>query len=283
MALTNAQRLDRLKVRLEELAYWRMRESVPVTGWTLDGAPIAVGETWPGRKGVHRFAAKAEVPVHWPLEEARLVLDLGGESLVTLAHAERRPGLLRRRPVSSRISGARTAAFAISRRSDGARAVRRAGARRRSSNRARSPGSTSPVHRLHLLLQAGRRDLRSAGRPRGACRICWPRPKTALMSLDWPSDTAELHRARRALAAATAHLGIAGDGRRGRQRSTRASGQASSRARRAGGAAARPCRSAIRRRASLMLTGHAHIDLAWLWPYDETRRKMRRTFHTALR
>ncbi len=31
----------------------------------------------------------------------------------------------------------------------------------------------------------------------------------------------------------------------------------------------------------LLLTGHAHIDLAWLWPYSETRRKMRRTFHTA--
>jgi alpha-mannosidase len=30
------------------------------------------------------------------------------------------------------------------------------------------------------------------------------------------------------------------------------------------------------------LTGHAHIDLAWLWPYEETRRKLRRTFHTAL-
>jgi alpha-mannosidase len=28
------------------------------------------------------------------------------------------------------------------------------------------------------------------------------------------------------------------------------------------------------------LTGHAHIDLAWLWPLEETRRKARRTFHT---
>ena len=30
------------------------------------------------------------------------------------------------------------------------------------------------------------------------------------------------------------------------------------------------------------MTGHAHIDLAWLWPYEETRRKLRRSFHTAL-
>ncbi|MBV8814909.1 MAG: alpha-mannosidase [Verrucomicrobia bacterium] len=30
----------------------------------------------------------------------------------------------------------------------------------------------------------------------------------------------------------------------------------------------------------IKLTGHAHIDLAWLWPLEETRRKVRRTFHT---
>ncbi len=32
----------------------------------------------------------------------------------------------------------------------------------------------------------------------------------------------------------------------------------------------------------LCLTGHAHIDLAWLWPLAETRRKTRRTFSTVL-
>ncbi|RIH85829.1 alpha-mannosidase [Calidithermus roseus] len=32
----------------------------------------------------------------------------------------------------------------------------------------------------------------------------------------------------------------------------------------------------------LWLSGHAHIDLAWLWPFEETRRKIRRTFGTVL-
>jgi alpha-mannosidase len=32
----------------------------------------------------------------------------------------------------------------------------------------------------------------------------------------------------------------------------------------------------------LHLTGHAHIDLAWLWPFEETRRKLHRTFGTIL-
>ncbi|CAN5535780.1 glycoside hydrolase family 38 C-terminal domain-containing protein [soil metagenome] len=31
-----------------------------------------------------------------------------------------------------------------------------------------------------------------------------------------------------------------------------------------------------------VLTGHAHIDLAWLWPTHETRRKLRRTFNSVL-
>ena len=32
----------------------------------------------------------------------------------------------------------------------------------------------------------------------------------------------------------------------------------------------------------LCMPGHAHIDLAWLWPLAETRRKIRRTFSTVL-
>jgi len=33
---------------------------------------------------------------------------------------------------------------------------------------------------------------------------------------------------------------------------------------------------------NILLTGHAHIDLAWLWPVAETRRKVRRTFSSVL-
>ena len=33
---------------------------------------------------------------------------------------------------------------------------------------------------------------------------------------------------------------------------------------------------------TIAATGHAHIDLAWLWPMQETRRKAVRTFHTVL-
>jgi alpha-mannosidase len=39
-------------------------------------------------------------------------------------------------------------------------------------------------------------------------------------------------------------------------------------------------REAYPPRGRLALVGHAHIDLAWLWPLEETERKTRRTFHT---
>ena len=56
MALTVQQRLDRLKVRTEELRYWRAREGVTINGWPLDGAPIEIGGAWPSRIGEHMFA-----------------------------------------------------------------------------------------------------------------------------------------------------------------------------------------------------------------------------------
>src|SRR3569623_977481 len=89
MALTVSQRLERLRVRSEELRYWRAREGVAVGGWTVDGKPIEMGGAWPSREGVRKWPATAEVPSHWLFEDARLVLDLGGESLVTLSYPNR--------------------------------------------------------------------------------------------------------------------------------------------------------------------------------------------------
>src|SRR3982750_2150140 len=89
MALTVQQRLDRLEERNDELRFWRAREGATVSGWTIDGRPIDIGGGWPDRMGVHKFAASAEVPEHWALEDPRLFLDLGGESLVTLSYPNR--------------------------------------------------------------------------------------------------------------------------------------------------------------------------------------------------
>ncbi len=88
------QRLDRLKVRTEELKYWRAREGVTVDRrWEcIDGKPIAKSAA-PGRAAIGRQqidAASAEVPAHWPPGgDAACSLDLGGESLVTLSYPNR--------------------------------------------------------------------------------------------------------------------------------------------------------------------------------------------------
>ena len=47
MALTVSQRLERVRVRSEELRYWRAREGVAVGGWSIDGKPIELGGAWP--------------------------------------------------------------------------------------------------------------------------------------------------------------------------------------------------------------------------------------------
>ncbi len=88
MTLSIEQRLDRIKVRLDELTWWRERESVPVGGWTLNGKPIEVGAPWPNRDGVQSFATGVSVPSSWPIAETRLFLDLGGEALATLIYAD---------------------------------------------------------------------------------------------------------------------------------------------------------------------------------------------------
>ena len=46
--------------------------------------------------------------------------------------------------------------------------------------------------------------------------------------------------------------------------------------------AARAEDAGFRRMGAVAYVGHAHIDTAWLWPIEETRRKARRTFSTAV-
>ncbi len=89
--LPPSQQLARARRRRDEIAIWRIRERVPVGGWTFDGAPIRVGEAWPDRGGVRKLASERfEVPEGWPLEETRLALDAGGESLLAIVYDDAR-------------------------------------------------------------------------------------------------------------------------------------------------------------------------------------------------
>jgi len=278
MALSIGQRLDRLAARLDELRYWRWRETVAVTGWALDGAPIGPGDLWPDRHGVHRFAATAEVPAHWPLEAARLVLDLGGESLVTLSAPNRQALSFgvdpyhRELPVPHRQVA--IAAEATAREPFGVpvRAPRLACAE--------LAWLDLTVHRLHLLVKQVHEAALALGGHDVVPHLV-AAAEAALRSLDWPSGTAD-YIARLAPAPAQQRIWelpelVASPA--GLDDAQRASVAA---AHEALVVALKALQTHYPPEGEIVLTGHAHIDLAWLWPYAETRRKLRRTFHTAL-
>ena len=106
--------------------------------------------------------------------------------------------------------------------------------------------------------------------------------EAAFHALDWPSSTAD-YIARYAPQPGQQKIWqlppLKDNPRRPHRRA------APQRDRRRRGAGRRRCAALQERfppQGEIALTGHAHIDLAWLWPYAETRRKARRTFHTAL-
>ena len=278
MALSLNQRLDRLRTRIAELQYWRAREGVTIDGWMLDGAPIANGAGWPSRIGVHKLTARAEVPAHWPLDEARIWLDLGGEGLVTLSYPNRSSASFGLDPYHREFAPQHRQ-VAIS-----AECTARDlfGVPNRSPYLARAvlQWIDLPVHRLQLLLRQVAEACGALGGHPVVPHLL-EAAERALRALDWPSDTAsyisrtssspqqqsiwELPQMVGAPPGLTdAQLG-----------SVTAAHDALL-------AELRDLQQQFPQEGELLLTGHAHIDLCWLWPYDETRRKMRRTFHTAL-
>ncbi|MDQ0456742.1 alpha-mannosidase [Rhizobium paknamense] len=278
MALTLAQRLDLMTVRTEELSYWRVRHAQPIEGWSVDGAPIALGAPWPERQGTREFAVEAAVPADWPLAECRLRLDLGGESLITLrdeAGAEISYGLdpnHREFPLPSHR-------FSLSSRSV---------ARLPFGEPVRDPRLAmadiiwvdADVERLALLLTQICETIKVLGDHEVIPHLLTA-GETALRSLDWPTETAAyisrtasqpMQQKIWALPEMMANPAALSDAERDSVR------LAHDRLIEA--------LDGLQKRfppqGDVVLTGHAHIDLAWLWPYRETRSKLRRTFHTAL-
>ncbi|MFZ2102891.1 MAG: glycoside hydrolase family 38 C-terminal domain-containing protein [Oricola sp.] len=278
MPLTHSQRLDRLNERLSELAFWREREAAPVTGWTFDGEPIETGAAWPRWDGAVHFAAQGGVPAHWPLEDTRLILDLGGESLVTVSHGGEDRQSFGLDPYHREFP-LRERSFTIEAESV-ARLPFGEPVRDPRLNTARIAWIDMPVHRLHLLLKQVAEAIETLGAHEAVPHLLEAGEK-AVMSLDWPSDTAN-YVARTAPAQKQQtiwRLPELKDNPDGLNEQQRAS-VVNAHDRLAATLAA--LKERFPQQGKVLMTGHAHIDLAWLWPYDETRRKLRRTFHTAL-
>jgi len=278
MALTLQQRLERIRVRAEEVKYWRVREEVPVDRWSLDGSPIAIGAAWPSRQGVHRFAATAEVPEHWPVEDTRLALDLGGESIVTLSYPNRQPESFGVDPYHRDLP-VRHRQIAIAAEST-AREPFGVPVRNPRLVRASLQWIDGPVHQLYLLLRQVIEAVTTLGTHEVVPHLI-AAAEDCQRSLDWPSATQEYH---------SRMAPSPGQQQIWELPPIDAAPSALDQAQRASVAAAfdaltgtiRALRDRYPPEGKVLLTGHAHIDLCWLWPWDETRRKMRRTFSTAL-
>ncbi len=278
MSLSLTQRLDRLKVRQAEITFWRERESVAIDGWSFDGAPIQMGAAWPHRDGVVHFSAEATVPAHWPIEDSRLSLNVGGESLLTLTYSDGDEvsfGLdpyheefpLKARQVAIETDSVPRLPFGQP-------------VRDPHLNRAKLIWIDQPVHRLALLLQQIVEAVSVLEEHEVAPHLLTA-AETSLYGLDWPSGTADYN---------ARFAPEAGQQRIWQLPELIADPAGLNQSQRASVVAAydelvktlKQLQTRFPPEGELALTGHAHIDLAWLWPYAETRRKMRRTFHTAL-
>ncbi|MBX5068221.1 alpha-mannosidase [Rhizobium lentis] len=278
MPLTIAQRHDSLKVRIAELAHWRDRYSSPIDGWTFEGEPIAHQQDWPHRQGVVHFAASAEAPQSWPLENIRLQLDLGGESLIMLSYPDGESETFgldpyhQEFPVKGRRFSISTESVARFPFGEPNRAPR--------LNKARLIWLDGAVHRLHLLLKQVAESVGALGDHEVVPHLVEAAERT-LRSLDWPSDTAAYisRTADAVMQQKIWELPELVSDPAGLSEEQSASAAAAFEALTA---RLKELQKRFPPNGELVLTGHAHIDLAWLWPYRETRRKMRRTFNTAL-
>jgi alpha-mannosidase len=280
VALSIEQRLAWLAARTEELAVWLVRDRVDLDGWRFDGAPLALGAPWPARNGVGRLEhGEVRLPPDWPAQDARLELDLGGEGLLTLRGAdgtrtqfgldeEHRAFPVPAQPFAVEVEIVARLAFGAPHPDP-----RLARARlalidlplerlvRRLDLLALAASELPDHDAAEGLVRAGERAVRALRLPSAtraylsrvrhtpAMRLVWELPQglddaPPALGADERASVAEAHGILDAeLAALRERFPPAG---------------------------------------ALLLTGHAHLDLAWRWPLAETRRKARRTLSTAV-
>ena len=287
-ALTTQQTLERLDHRLTELRAWRDLAALPLTldcSWSGGRRPLTEGEPWPARELPVVFSARVDLPPQWQGSPVILDLAVGGEALVLLDgvaagglnpyHAE--IWLEAGGPASRelRIEAVPRGLFGTpvyEPRLERARLLRPD-----PQVRALLEDLSAAHDAAAQLARCGRSDiadlitdaldtvLSAVPIPRGDgpgyLSRAWqePRLRAALSGLwdEWTfggvpapypdADRPALAGARRDLAGRLAAI-----------------------------------RARYPAEGSLALSGHAHIDLAWLWPLSETRRKIRRTFSTVL-
>ena len=245
------------------------------------GLPIAVGTAWPSRDGVHTFKCERfEAPADWPLAETRLVLDAGGESLLTIDYdsgarlplgldvnhfefpLDERGGALEiesvaRGPFWTPVTQPRLA---------------------RAELAWIETGLDDFVRTLTLTIDLAA-ELAVGSEPHEAFWPLLDLAENAMARLAWPTATAAVV-ARQSRYAAGYERAMDGNpfAPVPLPEASRASVAETLEWLRG---ELRALQKRFPPQGAVALMGHAHIDTAWLWPIEETRRKVRRTFATA--
>jgi alpha-mannosidase len=279
MLLSVEQRLQRIRVRVEELEFWRIRASKSLDDWRFDGIPVHLGQRWPSVDGVVLLEhAEVDVPPDWTLADARLELDLGGEGLLRVRYED---GSVVNRGLDPwhRTWPLSCPRFALS-----VEAVARLPLGRPNPEAtlrsARILHVEPAVERLARDLVLICETIEAAGDAELAIPLL-ESAEEALEALEWPSATTS-YLARTAessqMRSLWARPAIEGPPQPLSRAEVEVLESAHDRLR----AALRELCTRYPPRGRLALTGHAHLDLAWLWPLEETRRKALRSWHTVV-
>lgn len=276
--------LDQLQQHLtvwaEELAAWETRQRFAIAGWTAQSPegtarPIGRGDDWDNRFGIHGFTSGQVVPPDGMDIELRL--DFGGESLVRLIgddgqqlaafganpkHPRFAP--VPREPFTIQVQSAARSLFGIPQRQPRLGVTEIA---------AYYPEVRSLRRRVEVAGDASR-TVKDAELARAICEAV----EIGLSHLRLPTATAEVgpRLADREWALNIWEASFApGDDLAPLSEPALAS------VRQAADAIDEQLailRTAYPKQGKVLVTGHAHIDYAWLWPQPETVRKIERTF-----
>ena len=273
------KRLSRVRRRRDEIAAWHNRDRQHIAGWTFDGEPIGHGDRWPSISGVHRFESQTfVVPDDWLLDDVRLGLDVGGESLLRLCYAsgrERSLGLdlyhtdfhLEERKGRVVIEAVAKGPFGTT--SQDPRL-------RRAELVLLEPGVVALSRLLALLADAAQHLDGHEVQP-----LLLELAEESVSRLEFPTAT-EIVLSRKSRFTTRW-------GERESDGKPFPPAQLDSRTRESIAAAAKWIQSELQvlksrfpKQGAVAMVGHAHIDTAWLWTIEETRRKVHRTFSTVV-
>jgi alpha-mannosidase len=264
-----------------ELLAWEVRERIPLQGWQVeapdgDFRPIAIGEPWAHRHGIHTFRTTELVtpPELSPLE---LRLDFGGEALVRLLDASGvQITCFGANPRHPRFSPVPAQPFRVEA-EVAARSLFGVPERNPRLNRAELFAYHQEVRQLRRRIE-NILDVTRTTKSAELARELYEAVAMALTELRLPTQT-DLVGPRLADTPWARNIWERSFEPADRPEPLPAPALASVEAstERLDAELAR-LRNAYPKQGKVLVTGHAHIDYAWLWPQPETVRKIHRTF-----